>query len=271
MICCDAIYFNPRTPCGVRLSLSPTRNRHRNFNPRTPCGARPCPSTRSSAVLLNFNPRAPCGARLKKSSISTSLMDFNPRAPCGARPTCSLYMISTSLFQSTRPLRGATPHSPASRSVSCRFQSTRPLRGATDCEVRVRRAASNFNPRAPCGARPQRADAVCKVAGISIHAPLAGRDLRGTTAQSSLHQFQSTRPLRGATSGRTVLFPTILFQSTRPLRGATSRKHWLDCHRSFQSTRPLRGATKCRTHFVILPKISIHAPLAGRDSTGARS
>ena len=57
------------------------------------------------------------------------------------------------------------------------------------------------------------------------------------------------------------------FQSTRPMRGATGRplSPCADTLR-FQSTRPMRGAT-----FYILPTmrardISIHAPHAGRDA-----
>ena len=34
-------YFNPRTPCGVRLQLSDSKNTFSHFNPRTPCGVRP--------------------------------------------------------------------------------------------------------------------------------------------------------------------------------------------------------------------------------------
>src|SRR5690554_6533757 len=81
-------------------------------------------------------------------------------------------------------------------------------------------------------------------------------------------RFQSTRPLRGATSTRVFsLFLTTPFQSTRPLRGATktAKKSHTQCScfnprdpcearlrgpfngvckHLFQSTRPLRGATK---------------------------
>ena len=105
--------------------------------------------------------------------------------------------------------------------------------------------------------------------------------------------FQSTRPLRGATwSGCASCFPKG-FQSTRPLRGATSarwrrkrpRKHFnprapcgarptfLASHRwliPFQSTRPLRGATMTLGEGKKKVYISIHAPLAGRDSKSAQ-
>ena len=59
------------------------------------------------------------------------------------------------------------------------FQSTRPLRGATVLLEEL---------------RPE--------LGISIHAPLAGRDAVPSYSRSSRALFQSTRPLRGATDLR---------------------------------------------------------------------
>ena len=55
------------------------------------------------------------------------------------------------------------------------------------------------------------------------------------------------------------------FQSTHPLRGATSAKIQAFEHRIFQSTHPLRGATCCRECYLRAKNISIHAPLAGCD------
>ena len=56
------------------------------------------------------------------------------------------------------------------------FQSTRPVRGATKQYRKMFIQMDDFNPRAPCGARPQRE-----------YFPL------------SPSIFQSTRPVRGAT------------------------------------------------------------------------
>ena len=123
----------------------------------------------------NFNPRAPCGARRRQNQPMRLQRYFNPRAPCGARPTRTTKRSRAPIFQPTRPLRGATPPSPA-----------------------IRRATQHFNPRAPCGARPwsmghcfshltfqptrplrgatfEDTDATEKII-ISTHAPLAGRD-----------------------------------------------------------------------------------------------
>ena len=123
----------------------------------------------------------------------------------------------------------------------------------------------DFNPRAPCGVRRRDPYPENRGGGISIHAPLAGRDrkrLRSTTA----NLFQSTHPLRGAT----IFLPEVVdtlqisihaplagcdgygpagrmgqqaFQSTHPLRGATLYGTVRGECDEFQSTHPLRGAT----------------------------
>ena len=80
-------------------------------------------------------------------------------------------------------------------------------------------------------------------------------------------RFQSTRPLRGATEKRLHKAKKKKFQSTRPLRGATSEHgEFENIDILFQSTRPLRGATAFRSDRGSSGEISIHAPLAGRDS-----
>ena len=79
-------------------------------------------------------------------------------------------------FQSTRPLRGATSDSLGRAMREALFQSTRPLRGATGHARDFCSDGTNFNPRAPCGARQHRLDLRRQIVVISIHAPLAGRD-----------------------------------------------------------------------------------------------
>ena len=79
--------------------------------------------------------------------------DFNPRAPCGARPGVISLRPGSKLFQSTRPVRGATLIILNSGAASRRFQSTRPVRGATSPVLPQAYNLVYFNPRAPCGAR----------------------------------------------------------------------------------------------------------------------
>ena len=59
---------------------------------------------------------------------------------------------------------------------------------------------------------------------------------------------------------------TSEFQSTRPVRGATVGVHRRLHLGLFQSTRPVRGATQTVLHEGGCLVISIHAPRAGRDS-----
>ena len=164
----------------------------------------------------------------------------------GATPS-NTDSIVISGFQSTRPIRGATARNSSAYSGT-RFQSTRPIRGATcfpgfprirlpisihaphtgrdPLAAHFRTRSSNFNPRAPYGARHHLISEKVIIDSISIHAPHTGRDSRCacTTRQSTL----------------------------------------------FQSTRPIRGATRSTGAYNIFDDISIHAPHTGRDSPHLR-
>ena len=123
---------------------------------------------------------------------------FNPRAPCGARQAVYLGGNDEMAFQSTRPVRGATLICWIDVMIHL-FQSTRPVRGATS------RSAEE-----------------CHFGEVSIHAPRAGRDI-ASCGQSNLAIRFNPRAPCGA---RQVLTKTGMllssFQSTRPVRGATT-------------------------------------------------
>ena len=99
--------FNPRAPCGARRGPEKGPSHASDFNPRAPCGARLVLGAWQRAFGY-FNPRAPCGARPPRSAPCRSRHDFNPRAPCGARRRAGPVPRPFILFQSTRPVRGAT-------------------------------------------------------------------------------------------------------------------------------------------------------------------
>ena len=63
-----------------------------------------------------------------------------------------------------------------------------------------------------------------------------------------------------------VLFSTAWFQSTRPVRDATSTGVPSVSVQVFQSTRPVRDATPMGLLLLLLPGVSIHASRAGRDN-----
>ena len=101
---------------------------------------------------------------------------------------------------------------------------------------------------------------------ISIHAPLAGCDWLRMLCRLPMQDFNPRTPCGVRPHPREALFNRLLFQSTHPLRGATSRMwHIFPRAGKFQSTHPLRGATIKSAMRYTYTSISIHAPLAGCD------
>ena len=90
----------------------------------------------------------------------------------------------------------------------------------------------------------------------------------GVDVEAVLMAFQSTRPLWGATMRHfSARQSSRTFQSTRPLWGATyAYPGGRGGEKIFQSTRPLWGATLADClELAEVMRISIHAPLVGRD------
>ena len=129
--CLCRIYFNPRTPRGVRLVLRSVICSFSDFNPRTPRGVRPVRqfSTQRKAVFQSTHPAR--GATLDDFARTCVLMEFqsthpargathfafcrrqwalnfNPRTPRGVRLLIGIFPVIWRIFQSTHPARGAT-------------------------------------------------------------------------------------------------------------------------------------------------------------------
>ena len=195
-------------------------------------------------------------------------MHFNPRAPYGARRATRGMTGAGDIFQSTRPIRGATKNEQEHyerHPISIPAPHT-----GRDLDLRTTsaRTANDFNPRAPYGARLDPVTDESNYEYISIHAPHTGRDtplLPCATPQKaiSIHAPHTGRDnlIRAVT-----LMVDALFQSTRPIRGATVSQmaggsdNQISIHAPhtgrdgggyscdsvpcvFQSTRPIRGAT----------------------------
>ena len=73
----------------------------------------------------------------------------------------------------------------------------------------------DFNPRSPCGERhlPRRAGKQTRQ--ISIHAPRAGSDLFCRPRLHRVIKFQSTLPVRGATSPPVTSCPVMMYFNPR--------------------------------------------------------
>ena len=168
--------------------------------------------------------------------------NFNPRAPYGAR-------------LSRRPWARWPPHF----NPRAPYGARRPDRWRS-C------GPAYFNPRAPYGARLQVQILIRTDKIISIHAPHTGRDWLMVPGILYTWEFQSTRPIRGATRSCWTPAAQSWHFNPRAPYGARHRNYVAPrLTELFQSTRPIRGATGdvCRLHSCA--DISIHAPHTGRD------
>ena len=149
-------YFNPRTPCGVRLLSQLLCRQDQAISIHAPhAGCDPFKTVRSERLLLfqsthpmrgatspsgmrltrrsNFNPRTPCGVRRSMPDYDADNLPISIHAPHAGcdRVIGSLKQRTAELFQSTHPMRGATFLCVHSAYVFVLFQSTHPMRGAT--------------------------------------------------------------------------------------------------------------------------------------------
>ena len=181
---------------------------HQYFNPRAPCGARPdCCSVRSCYHRISIHaPRV--GRDSDIEPRPSPPLDFNPRAPCGARPFHTWNTAKLDIFQSTRPVWGATSHTYGMRGGKKNFNPRAPC-GARLWFHSHKSRGRYFNPRAPCGARRRSATVSWASINISIHAPRVGRDHAPPAQRRRQELFQSTRPVWGATFDAGRLAPLI--------------------------------------------------------------
>ena len=229
--------FNPRAPCGARPCCAPAPSpAPLYFNPRAPCGARhlhcgQIPIAQLISIHAPLAGRDVCtrqGQRRPRLFQSTrhsrrksSAADFNPRAPCGARQRLRRERLLRCVISIHAPLAGRDGHGAAS-CQSHRYFNPRAPCGArhttgrrtscsthfnprAPCGARRRRrnrlrAGEDFNPRAPCGARPHTERPHTRTSNFNPRAPCGARPSFGLKITTMLG-FQSTRPLRGATSG----------------------------------------------------------------------
>ena len=167
---------------------------------------------------------------------------FNPRAPCGARPKNDTRNECNGMFQSTRPVRGATTEAPSEqprRVVSIHA----PRAGRDVVRVPLRASAPKFQSTRPRRGATTRNAPAYTIVNVSIHAPRTGRDTRCHDKLKCLESFNPRAPC-GAR------------RSSAKNPGA----FW-----AFQSTRPVRGATSYGKFTFYVSVVSIHAPRAGRD------
>ena len=146
-------HFNPRPPCGGRLTPGSYPVIHGKFQSTSPVWG----TTRYKGSFrkygCHFNPRPPCGGRPDRVHLYSPIKHFNPRPPCGGRPTAPTNTVASSVFQSTSPVWGTTKinqHRPKAQPISIHV----PRVGDDNARALDLFRNLHFNPRPPCGGRP---------------------------------------------------------------------------------------------------------------------
>ena len=221
-------------------------------------------------------------------------IDFNPRAPYGARPARKAVIKPLSKISIHAPHTGRDAIETSKAGGPGTFQSTRPIRGATILHVTITLSRQNFNPRAPYGARLCPYKGVQYRQAISIHAPHTGRDVIQLMRSCVDYLFQSTRPIRGATSGegyqagattnfnprapygarQTRVFPEMTCQIHFNPRAPYGARHGgvsfeIVSRLDFNPRAPYGARLSCFDLLFDIINISIHAPHTGRDHVGS--
>ena len=198
------INFNPHSPCGERLCQAIMLAGYFGISIHTPHAGSDLQRGVWHHAHRRISIHTPhAGSDGRRSRTAQSRTDFNPHSPCGERPALIWTSTTNCLFQSTLPMRGATP-------------AFRYVRGCT----------INFNPHSPCGERlPQRHPHSASGKYFNPHSPCGERP--PSAPVSPLRpEFQSTLPMRGATYAVCHAVPRRRgFQSTLPMRGATIAGH----------------------------------------------
>ena len=261
------MYFNPRSPCGERLtqsSCSPVIASISIHAPRVGSDSRSLISKYEKGISIHaprvgsdqawsyqaqalapFQSTLPVwGATRSGDTVFARGLFFNPRSPCGERPGSYTPLPAPIPFQSTLPVWGATSLNPMEiyRKHEA-FQSTLPVWGATIFKTKDK-SFCDISIHAPRVGSDQGKAYHGINSPISIHAPRVGSDLPVVNAIELALSISIHTPRVGSDEAQRILASRgQIFQSTLPVWGATAIVFLLYVSLSFQSTLPVWGAT----------------------------
>ena len=153
------------------------------------------------------------GCDTGREPVEISLQDFNPRTPCGVRPLA----IATVPFSSLISIHA-------------------PLAGCDNCRCRGISVPRDFNPRTPCGVRlPVKQIGTAFNPDFNPRTPCGVRQERRQKPLFAC-QFQSTHPLRGATSRTASGRRSNTISIHAPLAGCDSI-----CCMAYKASPPSKG------------------------------
>ena len=196
--------------------------------------------------VLYFYPRSPRGERLLTFLAAVSSIIFLSTLPARGATAKQFGFEEVAKFLSTLPARGATIPTLVANIPEILFLSTLPARGATTSTFSPTPATSNFYPRSPRGERLIVNGSNVQDVDISIHAPREGSDVAPSRTIWAFLRISIHAPREGSDR-----------QQRRP--------RYLQSAISIHAPREGSDARWAHEHAVFL--ISIHAPREGSDQS----
>ncbi len=249
---------------GATAASSSTTRGGTNFNPRSPCGERPVPPL-LSALISTISIHAPrVGSDGAIHLRAEKFPNFNPRSPCGERPDIHFQGFSSTRFQSTLPVWGATDlillHD---LGISISIHAPRV---GSDMEYICTGAGSAISIHAPRVGSDRRRRGLWCWSAISIHAPRVGSDRHVTSRRNNRFGFQSTLPVWGATvHSAGNFFASVNFNPRSPCGERPAKAKVESRRRTISIHAPRVGSDRWQDKNNAYLQISIHAPRVGSD------
>ena len=147
-----------------------------------------------------FNPRSPCGERRKSIFRALLLTHFNPRSPCGERRSSLWHSRMRKLISIHAPRAGSDQHFLAVIPRRADISIHAPRAGSDNLAAVYDFGKPTISIHAPRAGSDPVFGGIARVQVISIHAPRAGSDKMFFAKQNCTLAFQSTLPVRGATT-----------------------------------------------------------------------
>ena len=172
-------YFNPRTPVGCDLPLSPANPTVTVFQSTHPSGVRLGVGC-SWCGLVYFNPRTPVGCDAINTHNHRITVPFQSTHPSGVRQQRPIQAKDTGRISIHAPQWGATRDARGLPDHTQYFNPRTPV-GCDAINTHNHRITVPFQSTHPSGVRQQRPIQAKDTGRISIHAPQWGatRDARG--------------------------------------------------------------------------------------------
>ena len=176
-------YFNPRSPCGERRIEFYPRSVYHVFQSTLPVWGATGPKQVTELKVTDFNPRSPCGERRSCSEKEVLHELISIHAPRVGSDRHHLHRYAVRCISIHAPRVGSDTKGNARKSDRLSISIHAPRVGSDARGCLCQRRHDDFNPRSPCGERPDCIRLIYRLVGFQSTLPVWG----ATTAFDTEH------------------------------------------------------------------------------------